>query len=129
MCQVVASVHAELKQSSKEDKIVSEYKIRLAADDPRNEQLQKYLRELNLEPPDVHLIHSQSIECCFVCSSVEHLMKLRINFESGAMKNVLQKIFTLLLNGDELIVIDDLKWDPENYSECVQQLSEHKSPG
>lgn len=127
MCQVVASVHAELKQPSKEDKIVSEYNICLAADDPRNETLKRLLAEQSIE--HMLLFHSRSIQCCFICTSVEHFMKLRINIESGAMKTLLQKIFTLLLNGDELIVIDDLKWDPENYSECVQQLSELKSPG
>ena len=129
VCQVAVSVHAELKQPSTisleamEDKIVSEYKIRLASDDPRNEALKKCLAELNLEPRDVHLVHSESIECCFICSSVEQLMQLRRHFESGVMKNVLQNIFTLLINDDELIVINQLKWNSKNYGEGVQQLN------
>jgi hypothetical protein len=110
LCQVAVSVHAELKQPSScsieaaEDKIVS-VNIRLAADDPRYEALKKYLAEINLEPRDVLLVHSESIECCFICSSVEQLMQLRRHFESGVMKNVLENIFTLLKNDDELIVI------------------------
>jgi aminoglycoside N3'-acetyltransferase len=135
VCQVAVSVHAEMKQPSSfsieviEDKIVSEYKIRLAADDPRNEPLKKCLAELHLQPRDVLLVHSESIECCFLCSSTEQLMQLRRLFESGVMKNVLQNIFTLLMNGDELIVINQLKWDPKNYWEGVQKLNQLKPLG
>jgi hypothetical protein len=135
VCQVGVIVHAELKQPSTvsleamEDKIVSEYKIRLTADDPRNEALKKYLKELNLEPHDVLLVHSESIECCFICSSVELLMQLRRHFESGVMNNVLENIFTLLMNGDELIVINQLKWDSKNYWEGVQELNKLKPLG
>jgi hypothetical protein len=124
---VAVSVHAELKQPSSfsleavEDKIVS-VNIRMATDDPRYEALKKYLTELNIEPSDVHLVHSESIECFFICSSIECLMQLRRLFESGVMKNVLQNIFTLLMNGDELIVINQLKWDSKNYWEGVQRL-------
>jgi hypothetical protein len=110
-----------------EDEIVSEYKIRLAANDPRNEALKMYLAELNLE--HMLLVQSKSIECRFICSSVEQLMQLHRHFESGVMKNVLQNIFTLLINGDELIVINQLKWDPKNYWEGVQQLSPLKPLG
>ena len=129
VCQVAVSVHAELKQPSSfslevtEDKIVSEFKIRFAANDPRKQALIKYLAELNSEPGDVYLVHSESIECFFICSSVEHLMQLRRHFESGVMKNVLQNIFTLLINDDELIVINELKWNSKNYWEDVQQLN------
>ena len=128
MCPVAVSVYAELKQPSSfsleavEDKIVS-VNIRLAADDPRYEALKKCLTELNIEPSDMILIHSESIECCFICSSVEQLMQLRRHFESGVMKNVLQNIFTLLINGDELIVINQPKWNSKNYGEGVQQLN------
>ena len=105
------------------------YNFHLAADDPRNEALKKYLAELNLVPRDVHLVQSESIECFFICSSVEQLMELRRHFESGVMKNVLQNIFTLLMNGDELIVINQLKSDSKNYWEGVQQLSNLKPLG
>ena len=112
-----------------EDKIVSEFKIRFAANDPRKQALIKYLAELNSEPGDVHLVHSESIECFFICSSVEQLMQLYRHFESGVMKNVLQNIFTLLMDGDELIVINQLKLDSESYWEGVQQLSKLKLHG
>ena len=130
---MAVSVHAELKQPSScsieatEDKIV--YNFHLAADDPRNEALKKCLAELNLMPGDVHLVQSESIECCFICSSVEQLMQLHRHFESGVMKDVLQNIFTLLMNCDELIVINHLKWDSKNYWEGVQQLNPLKPIG
>ena len=130
---MAVSVHAELKQPSScsieatEDKIV--YNFHLAADDPRNEALKKCLAELNLQPRDMHLVHSESIECFFICSSVEQLMQLYRHFESGVMKNVLQNIFTLLINGDELIVINQLKWISKDYREGVQQLNQLKLLG
>ena len=135
MCEVAVSVHAELKQTSScsrpteaaEEKIV--YNFDLAADDPRNEAVKKLLAELNIEHRDMRLVQSQSIECCFVCSSVEQLMQLRRHFESGVMKNVLQNIFTLLMNGDELIVINQLKCDSKNTWEGVQQLNQLKPLG
>ena len=77
----------------------------------------------------MHLVHSESIECCFICSSVEQLMQLRRHFESGVVKNVLENIFTLLMDGDELIVINELKWNSKNYWEGVQQLSKLKLLG
>jgi hypothetical protein len=135
VCQVAVSFHAELKQPSScsieaaEDEIVSEYKIRLTAGDPRNEAVKKFLADLNLTPHDVLFVHSESIECCFICSSTEQLMQLRRHFESGVMKNVLQSIFSLLMNGDELIVINQLKWDSKNYWEGVQQLNKLKPLG
>ena len=130
---MVVSVHAELNKPSScrteaaERKIV--YNFELAADDPKNEALNQYLKELNIEPCGMHLDKSRSIECCFICSSVEHLMQLRRHFESGVMKNVLQNIFTLLMNDDELIVINQLKLDSKNYWEGVQQLSKLKLLG
>ena len=133
---MAVSVHAELKQPSScsieatEDKIV--YNFDLAADDPRNNAVKKLLAELNIENiehRDMLLVHSDSTECCLICTSAEQLMQLRRHFESGVMKNVLQNIFTLMMNGDELIVIDQLKWDPKNNWGSVQQFSKLKPLG
>jgi hypothetical protein len=102
--QVAVNVHATLSQQSAfsvkilEDGIVSEYKLCLATDDPRKEELKRLLAKLESE---MVLVPSDSIGCYFICSSQEHLIQLRRHFISGVMQNVLEKIFSgmgLLVN-------------------------------
>jgi hypothetical protein len=126
-------VHAELDQKhceSIEDKIESQYEeLRFAEEDPRNERMKKFKEEMGLDPNCklAMLKKTQSIGCYFVVSCEERLMQLRGHFVSGVMKNVLEKIFTLLANTD--IVISHLRWDSKEYLQSMQQLLNSKARG
>jgi hypothetical protein len=54
-------------------------------------------------------------------------MQLRGHFVSGVMKNVLEKIFTLLANTD--VVISHLRWDSKEYWQSMQQLMDFNPRG
>jgi hypothetical protein len=126
-------VHAELDQKhcqSIEHKIESHYEeLRFAEGDPRNERIKKFKEEMGLDPSCelAMLRKTGSIGCYFIVCSDERLMQLRGRFVSGVMKNVLQKIFTLLASTD--IVISHLRWDSEEYLQNMQQLMNRKAPG
>ncbi len=135
---VITVVHAELDEDlmddveSIEDKIESEDRvIRYAEGDPRNEKLKKYEEELGLDTQYelVVMKKRQSIGCYFIVSCEERLMQLYGYFVSGVMKNVLEKIFALLVNTDKLIIISRLRWNSKEYWQSMRQLIEFKDQG
>lgn len=141
---VIAAVHAELQLQSPggadvtESKIVSQSEVRLCieCDEPQNLQTKKLLAEingklaeLNVDPNKLILRKGNSILCCFVCSSEEQLQQLRYLYESGAMKRVLEDVFTVLSDDDESIAIRELRWNLEEYNDSVQRLNLLKALG
>jgi hypothetical protein len=63
-----------------------------------------------------------SIKCFFVCQSVEQLKALREHYNSGLMKDVLERVFSLLAG--ESIALRDLKWTFSEYEDHLSQLGE-----
>lgn len=135
VCQVVASFHAALEQPSSgsieavECKICDAHKTWLTADDPRIEKANEVLAEMGLHVRKLILRPLNSIGCYIFCSSVERLMQLRRHFDSGAMKNALQHVFSILAKTDQMVVISFLTWDLEDYWRNMQQLVELKTHG
>jgi hypothetical protein len=116
--------------ASIEDKIESQYaEIRLVDGDPLKEQIKKYEAELGLGPNcKLALLRKEhSVGCYFIVSCEERLMQLHRHFVSGVMKNVLEKIFTLLANTD--VVISHLRWDSKEYWQSMQLLMDCKARG
>ena len=139
---VAAVVHAELKQPSSDSventevKIVSQMKsLIITENDPKKEeketclaQLETYIKPLGAMGRKLVLAMGESIRCYFICTYEEELQQLRQHYESGLMKKVLEKIFTLLADNEETVFIRHLKWDFIEYSNCVQHLSNLKEP-
>lgn len=132
LCQVAPSVRAELEPSSTgdvaltEDKIVSSFNsLRNTRDnllENREESLKELIGELGVDTQLV-LAKGNSISCFFICSSKEQLRQLRDHYGSGLMKQVLEKIFTLLANKDKAVVVRKLQWSSDfNYVKTEQRL-------
>lgn len=126
------SVSVETKESlhfttTSESEVVLQYNDIMRTDDPRKERLKLLLAELG--QTEIPLCTRHCIACYFIGSSREQLMQLRKQYESGDMKNVLEDIFTLLVNADEKIIISRLDWDSDKYSQSMQQLLELKAQG
>jgi hypothetical protein len=92
--------------ASIEDKIELQYeKLCFVDGDPLKEKIKKYEAELRLGPNCelAVLRKKQSVGCYFIVSCEERLMQLHRHFVSGVMKNVLEKIFTLLAKTEVVI--------------------------
>ena len=82
-------------------------------------ELHDRLKELGVEGWRFTLSKQDSIASHFVCDSAEQLRTLGGHFESGLMKDALEKIFTLLAG--KVVSICQLGWSPEEYNDCLQQ--------
>jgi hypothetical protein len=131
---VAAATHAVLDQpasgntASAEIKIVSLLKsLKMAKTAEEKNQIEieliSLLKELGVDERRFTLSTGNSIESYFICDSVEQLKALRGHYESGLMKKVLERIFTLLAG--ETITIHELKWPAEEYNDRVRQLGQY----
>jgi hypothetical protein len=128
---VAAVTHAVLNEpasgntESAETKIVAFLKSLEAAKSAEEEnqiemELNSLLQELGVNKCRFTLLTGNSIESYFICDSGEQLKELRGHYESGLMKAVLERIFTLLAK--ETITIRDLKWPTEEYDDRLLQI-------
>ena len=140
---VAASVHAELSPSSAgasnestEKKVVtqlsslgppgaaSEEDEDLAGKEEAIANLKKQvnaeLKKLGVKRHQFTLVPKKSIKSYFVCESEEQLHQLRIHYESGLLKDMLERIFSLLA-GEQVNI--GLRWTAEEYRICQQQFS------
>jgi hypothetical protein len=137
---VAAATHAVLNQpasgniASAETKIVSllkslkmaktaEEKNQIEVElDSLQEELNNLLKELGVDNRRFALLTGNSIESYFICDSTEQLKALRGHYESGLMKTVLERIFSLLAG--EKITIHEFKWPTEEYKDRLLQLGQ-----
>ena len=73
-------------------------------------KLNSLLEELGFDYNKFTLVKGNNIWCYFICMSEEHLSHLRQHYESGLMKSVLSKIFTLVAQNNETISTRHLEW-------------------
>ncbi len=128
---VAVATHAVLSQpasgntASAETKIVSLLKSLKMAKRGEGEnkielELNNLLKELGVEKWRLTLSTGNSIDSYFICDSVEQLKELRGHYESGLMKTVLERIFSLLAG--ETITIHELKWPSGENDDRLFQL-------
>ena len=130
MFQAAAVVVAKLSEQSTENNIVSQLRsLYVKQDDPEKVKKEHLLTEINnnLEKLGVDtnrliLTVANSIWCYFICTSEEQLKQLRRHFESGLMRNVLMKMFTLLANNGDIVMTHPLKWDSRDYHKSLQEV-------
>jgi hypothetical protein len=97
----------------------------LSVENPESKELENALSQLVLSGRLMIFVStnsSSSIGCYFLCLRKQGLKRLREHFESGVMKGVLRKVFTLLADIGEPIVIRRLKWGSKKYLRSIQQL-------
>ena len=85
------------------------------------QELDKELEKLGIEEYQLTLTKTKSIQSYFVCESEEQLHQLHEHYESGLMKDVLERICSLL-NGEQ-VDIGQVQWATEDYQKCQQQFS------
>lgn len=142
LCLVPAVVHAELQQpstdsaESMENNIISNLRSLciMTNDDPLKEEKEKILSKINIlfaqltgldfDSSKLALVKGNSILCFFLCSSEKQIKQLWSYYMSGLMKHVLEKVFTLLVNNDEAVVIRELQWELEECHRSVQRVNE-----
>jgi hypothetical protein len=138
--QVAIKVSAKLQRSTSHEigntaqRIVEKYQntVDLSVESPENKGLENALSHLALSGRLMILIStncSSNIRCYFICLHKQGLKRLRECFESGLMKDVLEKVFTQLANINEPIVIHRLKWSYFKHLRSIQQLSELRELG
>ena len=124
-------MEVNLERPSTESDLVSKLRsLHVEKDDPEKERKEKLLadinsclKELGAACDKFTVTKGNSIWCYFLCSSEQQLQQLREHFMSGLMTNVLMKIFKLLADdGDNVVMTHPLKWNPEDYIESVRRL-------
>lgn len=83
-------------------------------------EMNSMLAELGIDFKRVALVIGNSIVCYLVCFSEKELQQLWRHYVSGHMKLVLESVFSILTNGEENIVIRQLRWNYDEY--CRQAL-------
>ena len=129
------SVHAELSSSSADSNVSTERMVVTQLESlgppgalPKEaelsnvkEQLKRHLQRLGIDWGQFAVRVSNSIESYFLCESDQQLYQLRQHYESGLMKDVLERIFSLLAG--ERVNVGRLRWTTQEYEKCRQQFS------
>ena len=84
-------------------------------------QVNKELERLGVKGYHFTLVPKKSIQSYFACESKDQLDQLHEHYQSGLMKSVLERIFSLLA-GDQ-VNIGQLRWTTEEHQKCQQQFS------
>ena len=79
------------------------------------------LEKLGVTIQQLVLVPKNSIKSYFICEFEEQLHQLRGHYESGLMREVLGRIFSLLAG--EHVNISRLYWAMEEYYQCLKQFS------
>jgi hypothetical protein len=138
---VACPTHATLKQPSSgdvestEDIITGDtvelMKLARALEklDPERMNILNSLLRPDLQVAYVTFKKTDSILCYFFCSSVEQIWQLRCWYKSGRLQTLLESVFTLLVGSKDMILIDQLTWNQDNYNESLVRLSQLKALG
>jgi hypothetical protein len=132
-CSVAAAVGATLKRPSSsratwsESTIERKFKSLITTDDAQNRPIKVKLKEtieqLGIDYSLFALVKADGITCYFICTSEQLLQQLHEHFAHGLMKRILEKIFTLLVNARHCeVFIDELRWDPKEFTEAMRNL-------
>lgn len=130
MCSAPVGLHAELQApppesiESLENTIATKMKSLASSAGTERvvEVVETALRNLGIDIRTVLCVPKNSIWCCFICTSVEQLETLRYHYESEFLKDELERIFNILTN--KKILIQQLKWDADEYNERRQRLEQ-----
>jgi hypothetical protein len=75
-------------------------------------QVTRLVNELRSRDIDLIAVNTQhSIGLFYLCRSLDALQHLYDLFTSGELKQIVERIFTVLLNDEKSVVVDSLHWD------------------
>ena len=137
------SIHVELRSSSADSNKSTENRLMIqlrslgppGTDNPAEEvisrkseeilslerQVNQELMRLGITTHQFTFVLKHSIISHFMSKSDEQLHQLREHYETGLMKAVLERIFSLLAGRQ--VDIGQLRWTTEEYQKCQQQFS------
>jgi hypothetical protein len=76
----------------------------------------------NRDVQTIAAMKQNSIGLFFMCHSLKGLQHLYDLYSSGQLKQVAQRIFTVLLDDDKPVVVDNLNWDMRNFTNCMHDF-------
>jgi len=132
LCNVLAvvAIDAEIVESSvgdlrqTEDAIVSQW--REVSADKRSqlrEQFDEILRPLGFETSLVVIRRANSLALYFICLTLSALMSLRDQWRSRQLRDIVQKLFTVLSGATRTVSVKTLCWLPSDYDRCLEYFS------
>jgi len=127
---VVVGMDAELDDSSvddvtrTEDIIVSQWK-EVSADEQHQlrEQFDEILRPLGFETSLVVIRRANSLALIFICMTLSAVMRLRDQWSSGQLKDIVQSLFTFFLAATHTVRVKRLTWPLTDYKRSLKFFS------
>jgi len=131
LCNVsaVVAMDAELNELSvddverPEDVIVSQWEgLPVSAQEVR-ERVDEALRPLGVETSLVVIRRANSLALYFICLTLSALMSLRDQWRSQQLRDIVEKLFTILSGATQTILVKRLSWLPSDYDRCLEFFS------
>ena len=131
LCNVsaVVAMDAELYESSAdgvgrtEDVIVSQWEgLPVSAQEVR-ERVDEALRPLGVETSLVVIRRANSLALYFICLTLSALMSLHDQWRSRQLRNIVQKLFTVLSGATRTVAVKTLRWLLSDYDRCLEFFS------
>jgi len=123
MCDVSAVVAVDAEPdvvSETENVIVSQWRD-VSADEQHElrDKFNEILRPLGFETRLVVLRRANSIALYFLCLTLSAVMGLRDQWRSGQLRDIVEKLFTLLSTASDTVTVKRLIWPVTDYEECL----------
>ena len=103
-----------------EDRIVSQWR-EVSADERSQlrDQFDEILRPLGFETSLVVIRRANSLALYFICLTLSALMSLRDQWRSRQLRDIVQKLFTVLSGATRTVSVKTLRWLPSDYDRCL----------
>jgi len=121
---------AELDDSSVDDVTRTEERIvsqgrEVSADEQSQlrEQFDEILRPLGFEISLAVIRHANSLALIFICMTLSALLRLRDQWSSGQLKDILESLFTFLSVATRTVCVKRLSWSLTDYEQSLKFFS------
>ena len=127
---VVVGVDAELNMwrvndvNQTEDRIVSQWR-EVSADERHQlrDGVNELLRPLGFETSLLVIRRANSLALYFICMTLAVLTSLRDQWQSEQLKDIVEKLFTLLSRATRTVHVKRLTWPLADYQRCLKFFS------
>ena len=128
MCNVsaVVGVDAEINEQSVNDVseteniIVSQWReVSANQKHELHDRFNEILRPLGFETRLLVIRRANSIALYFICLTLSAVMSLRDQWRSGQLRDMVEKLFTLLSTAANTVPVKRLIWPLTEYEECL----------
>jgi len=127
---VVVGVDAELNMwrvndvNQTEDRIVSQWR-EVSADERHQlrDGVNELLRPLGFETSLLVIRRANSLALYFICMTLAVLTSLRDQWQSEQLKDIVEKLFTLLSRATQTVRVKRLTWPLADYQRCLKFFS------